>query len=153
MTADAPVSRTALFESLRKQWAATEDAARALQSKAGSKTSEGWSVSDTFRHLIDTSHNTASTIREMVATGTATIDPNHDANNLEGVAKFAALDEKMIPIELGTAHGIIWMYIQRFSEDDLQQKYSAFGNEMTLAQVLQAFAQHEAGHVEVASKA
>ena len=59
----------------------------------------------------------------------------------------------MLRIELNTAHGVIWMYIQRFSDEDLAQEFSLGGNSFSLGTVLSLLTQHEAQHVTEALEA
>ena len=80
----------------------------------------------------------------MLATGDFPADPS---GNQDGVDKFASLDYKMLRIELNTAHGVVWMYIQRFSDEDLAQEYSIGGNAFSLGAILGLLGQHEAQHV------
>ena len=84
----------------------------------------------------------------MLSTGRfSALDGDIDARRAFGIERFAALDGKMIPIELETAHGIVWMYIQRFSEEDFAQTYGIGDAEIALAGFLQMLAGHEASHV------
>ena len=84
----------------------------------------------------------------MLSTGRfEALDGDIDARRAFGIERFAALDGKMIPIELETAHGVIWMYIQRFSDEDLAQTFAIGDSEITLAGFLQMLAGHEASHV------
>ena len=145
MTADAPVSRDALFASLRTQWAESEAAVTRAAANFEAPGYEGWTVGDAFRHIVDTSHNTASLIRAMLASGE--FIPLGDERNAAGVAKFKALDAKMLPIEMDTAHGVVWMYIQRFSDEDLAKTYKVMGSDISLGQLLSLLLQHEAQHV------
>ena len=87
----------------------------------------------------------------MLATGE--FPPPDDERNAAGVEKFKALDYKMLRMELNTAHGVVWMYIQRFSDEDLAQKYNVMGTEMSLGAVLGLLAQHEGQHVTKALEA
>ncbi len=150
MTADAPVSRDALFASLRTQWAESEAAVTRAAANFEAPGYEGWTVGDAFRHIVDSAHNTASDIRAMLASGEFT--PPADERNAKGIAKFKALDAKMLPIEMDTAHGVVWMYIQRFSEEDLTKTYKVLGSDMSLGQLLWLYLQHETQHVADALK-
>tara|TARA_Y100000588_G_scaffold311834_3_gene338143 strand:- start:406 stop:927 length:522 start_codon:yes stop_codon:yes gene_type:complete len=148
MAAEAPVSREALFQTICEHWQRTEDAMAAVGDQFEKKAHEGWSVGDIFRHITALSHDTSSHVRAMIASGEFPVDPanNQEANQV-GIDKFASLDYKMLRIELNTAHGVVWMYIQRFSDDDLAQEYSIAGNSFSLGGILGLLAQHEAQHV------
>ena len=143
--ADGPVTRDALFQTLAEQWQKTEDAIAAVGDKFDEVAYDGWTVGDIFRHITGASHDQSAQIRAMLASGEFT--PPGDEGNAASVAKFKALDYKMLRIELNTAHGVVWMYIQRFTDDDLAQKYSLMGSEMSLGQILGLLAQHEGQHL------
>ncbi len=142
--ADAPTSRDALYDSLRTRWAESEAAVTRAAASFGAPAYAGWTVGDVFRHITDAAHRTASDIRAMLASDQFT--PPAD-RNATGIAKFSALDAKMLPIEMDTAHGVAWMYIQRFGDKDLARTYNVMGSDMTLGQVLELYADHEAQHV------
>ncbi len=143
--ADSDVmTREALFQKICEQWQRTEDAIGAVGEHFDKPCYDGWTVGDVFRHITFSNHNHSSQIRALLATGEF---PFSMDQNDEGNARFAALDYKMLRIELNTAHGVVWMYIQRFSNEDLAQTFSVTGNEATLGQILGMLAQHEAGHV------
>ena len=86
----------------------------------------------------------------MIATGEF---PADDSGNQDGVDKFASLDYKMLRIELNTAHGVVWMYVQRFSDEDLAQEYSIGGNSFSLGTIISLLTQHEHQHVTEALEA
>ncbi len=150
MAADAAVSREALFQTICETWQRTEDAIGALGDHFGKPSYEGWSVGDIVRHITAISHDTSSHVRTMLATGDFPADPS---GNQAGVDKFASLDHKMLRIELNTAHGVIWMYIQRFSDEDLAQEYAIGGNAFSLGAILGLLTQHEHQHVTEALEA
>jgi hypothetical protein len=132
MATDTPISRQELFAELRAQWLSTEEAAKEAQDQATTEVyKDGYTVGDVFRHITDSAHNTASDIRAMISTGTFNLE-GIDDRRAYGIERFAALDGKMIPIELETAHGVIWMYIQRFSDEDLAKTYGIGDGEVTL---------------------
>lgn len=151
MAADAAVSREALFQSILEQWQRTEDAMGAVGAQFDAPAYESWTVGDVFRHITASSHDTSSEIRAMLATGEFPIPD--DAASAAGIEKFASLDYKMLRIELNTAHGVVWMYIQRFSDEDLAQEYSIAGNNIALGALLGLLAQHEGQHVTEALEA
>ena len=150
MAADAAVTREALFQSMCEAWQRTEDAIGALGDHFDKPAYEGWSVGDVIRHVTATSHDTSARVRAMLASGEFPADPSV---NQGGVDKFASLDYKMLRIELNTAHGVVWMYVQRFSDEDLAQEYSIGGNAFSLGAILGLLAQHEAQHVTEALEA
>ena len=140
-----PITREALFQTLCEQWQQTEDAIAAVGERFDRPAHDGWTVGDIFRHLTAVSHDEAAAIRAMLATGEYAV-PGDEAN-AANVRKFAALDARMLHIELNTAHGVAWMYVQRFRDEDLAQTYRLMGNEWTLGQVIGVLARHEGQHV------
>lgn len=150
MAADAAVSREALFQTICEHWQRTEDAIDALGPHFDKPAYDGWSVGDIIRHVTALSHDTSAHVRAMIATGEF---PAEESDNQAGVDKFASLDYKMLRIELNTAHGVVWMYIQRFSDEDLAQEYSLGGNSFALGTLLSLLAQHESQHVTEALEA
>ena len=150
MAADAAVSREALFQTICEHWQRTEDAIGALGDHFDKPAYDGWSVGDIIRHVTALSHDTSAHVRAMIATGEF---PADESDNQAGVDKFASLDHKMLRIEINTAHGVVWMYIQRFSDADLAQEYSLGGNSFSLGQLLGLLAQHESQHVTEALEA
>ena len=145
MTAGAAVAREALFQTIRQYWQATEDAIAAVGERFDTPAHDTWTVGDIFRHITAANHEIASRIRKLIATGELPF--GGDEGNAAGVAKFRALDAKMLRIELNTAHGVVWMYIQRFSDDDLAQTYTEMGSQVLLGDVLLHRVLHEVGHV------
>ncbi len=150
MAADAAVTREALFQSMCETWQRTEDAIGALGDHFDKAAYDGWSVGDIIRHITALSHDTSAHVRAMLATGEF---PADESGNQAGVDKFASLDYKMLRIELNTAHGVVWMYIQRFSDEDLAQEFSLGGNSFSLGTVLSLLTQHEHQHVTEALEA
>ena len=149
MTADTTSTRETLFRSMCETWQRTEDAIAALGGHFGKQAYEGWTVGDVIRHITAISHDTSSHVRTLLATGEF---PLEDANQA-GIEKFASLDDKMLRIELNTAHGVVWMYVQRFSDEDLAQEYSLDGNNFSLGAILGLLTQHEHQHVTEALEA
>ncbi len=143
--ADAPVTREGLFQTICEQWQRTEDAIGAVGAQFGAPAYDGWTVGDVFRHVTATSHDLSANVRAMLATGEFPVPG--DEGNAAGIEKFASLDYKMLRIELNTAHGVVWMYIQRFSDHDLAQEYSISGNSFPLGTFLSLLTQHEGQHV------
>ena len=150
---EAP-SREALFTALREQWQTTEDAIAALETRfdAPAHGEGGWTVGDLFRHLTANAHNYPARIRGALASGGWTFGT--DEGNALGVAKFGALDARMLRIELNTAHGVAWMYVQRFTDDDLARTFPRpNGDPWTLDRIIRQLAYHEAWHVSEALEA
>ena len=145
------LTREGLFGEVCEHWQRTEDAIAALGAHFGTPCAGDWTIGDTFRHLTAASHIMSGRIRALLATGELPFPG--DEGNAEGVAKFASLDDKMLRIELNTAHGVVWMYLQRFSDEDLSQPFTIFGEEHTLGQVIRQRVLHEAGHVNEALEA
>ena len=150
--ADSPaITRESLFQALCEQWQQTEDAIAAVGEHFDKPAHDGWTVGDIFRHLTAISHGESAAVRAMLATGEYVI--TGDELNEAEVEKYRSLDYKMLRIEMNTAHGVAWMYVQRFSDEDLAQTYKLMGNDWTLGQVLGVVARHEADHVAVALEA
>ena len=145
------MTREALFQQVCECWQQTEDAIAALGEHFETQANDGWTVGDVFRHLTAASHIMSSRIRALLATGELPFPG--DGGNAVGVAKFASLDYKMLRIELNTAHGVVWMYIQRFSDEDLAHTFTLFGEEKTLGQIIRDRVLHEAWHVKEALEA
>ena len=151
MAATEAMTREGLFREVCACWQMTEDAIAALGEHFETRANEGWTVGDVFRHVTAASHIMSGRIRALLATGELPF-PGDDGN-AAGVGKFASLDYKMLRIELNTAHGVVWMYIQRFSDEDLAQTFTIFGEEETLGQIIRDRVLHEAWHVEEALEA
>lgn len=145
MMAEAAMSRDVLFQEILECWQRTEDAMAALGEHFDKPASGEWTVGDVFRHLTAASHIMSGRIRALLATGELPFPG--DTGNAEGIEKFRSLDYKMLRIELNTAHGVVWMYIQRFSVEDLAQTFTIFDEENTLGEVIRHRVLHEAGHV------
>lgn len=139
------MTREALFDEVCAVWQRTEDAIAALGEHFEAPCSGDWTVGDAFRHLTAASHIMSGRIRALLATGELPFPG--DSGNAEGVEKFRSLDYKMLRIELNTAHGVVWMYIQRFSDEDLAQTFTVFDEENTLGEVILHRVLHEGGHV------
>ena len=142
------MTREALFQEICETWQRTEDAVAALGPHFDTPAHEGWTVGDVCRHLTATSHMMSGRIRALLATGELPF-PGDDGN-AEWVEKFRSLDYKMLRIELNTAHGVVWMYVQRFSDEDLAQRFTIFGEEYTLGQVIRQRVLHEVSHIDEA---
>ncbi len=149
MTADTTGTREALFQSICETWQRTEDAIAALGDHFDKQAYEGWTVGDVIRHITAISHDTSAHVRTMIVTGDFPVEDENQA----GIEKFASLDYKMLRIELNTAHGVVWMYIQRFSDEDLALEYELGGNSFSLGSILGLLAQHEHQHVTEALEA
>ena len=145
------ITRDTLFQALLQQWQATEDAIAAAGAHFEEAGYEGWSVGDIFRDITSIAHDTAAQMREMIATGEHVLSTPEE--NMAGVERFRSLDYKMLRIELNTAHGVVWMYIQRFSDEDLAQRYAMGDGDIGLGELLGLLGQHETWHVADALKA
>ena len=143
--------RETLFQEVCEVWQRTEDAIAALGEHFETPCSGDWTVGDAFRHLTAASHIMSGRIRALLATGELPFPG--DSGNAEGVEKFRSLDYKMLRIELNTAHGVVWMYIQRFSDEDLAQTFTILDEEHTLGEVIQQRVLHETWHVNEALEA
>ncbi len=144
-------TREALFQEVCEVWQRTEDAIAALGEHFETPCAGDWTIGDAFRHLTAASHIMSGRIRALLATGELPFPG--DSGNAEGVEKFRSLDYKMLRIELNTAHGVVWMYIQRFSDEDLAQTFTIFDEKHTLGEVIQARVLHETWHVNEALEA
>ncbi len=151
MAAGAAVSREGLFRTIREHWQATEDAIAAAGQRFDRPAHDAWTVGDIFRHITAANHEIASRIRTLIATGELPF--GGDAGNTAGVEKFRALDSRMLRIELNTAHGVVWMYIQRFSDEDLAKTYPEMGKQVALGDILLHRVLHEVAHVAEALEA
>ena len=145
------MTREALFQEVCEVWQRTEDAIAALGERFEAPCSGDWTVGDAFRHLTAARHIMSRRIRALLATGELPFPG--DSGNAEGVEKFRSLDYKMLRIELNTAHGVVWMYIQRFSDEDLAQTFTIFDEEHALGEVIQQRVLHETWHVNEALEA
>ena len=145
------ITRDGLFQGLCEHWQHTEDAIAAAGEHFDKQGYDGWTVGDIFRHLTSIAHDTASQVREMIATGEHILSTAEE--NEAGVARFRTLDHKMLRIELNTAHGVVWMYIQRFSDEDLAQRYKMGDGDIGLGELLGLLGQHESWHMADALKA
>ena len=142
------MTRETLFQEICEVWQRTEDAVAALGEHFETPAGGDWTVGDVFRHLTAASHIMSGRIRALLATGDLPFPG--DSGNAEGVEKFRSLDYKMLRIELNTAHGVVWMYIQRFSEEELAQTFTIFDQENTLGEVIRHRVLHELSHVDEA---
>jgi len=145
------LTREALFQEVCEVWQRTEDAIAALGEHFEKPCAGDWTVGDAFRHLTAASHIMSGRIRALLTTGELPFPG--DSGNADGVEKFQSLDYKMLRIELNTAHGVVWMYIQRFSDEDLAQTFTIFDEEHTLGEVIQQRVLHETWHVNEALEA
>ena len=151
MADSSAMTRETLFQTLCEHWQHTEDAIAAAGEHFDKSGYDGWTVGDIFRHLTSIAHDTASQVREMIATGEHILSTAEE--NEAGVERFRTLDCKMLRIELNTAHGVVWMYIQRFSDEDLAQRYKMGDGDIGLGELLGLLGQHESWHMADALKA
>ena len=141
----------AVPDALRAEWQNTEDAIAAAGAHFEEAGYEGW----TWETSSATSPASPTT-RPAQHAG----DDRHGEHvlstpeeNMAGVERFRTLDYKMLRIELNTAHGVVWMYIQRFSDEDLAQRYKMGTATSGWASSSRLLGQHETWHVADALKA
>ncbi|MFN0096029.1 MAG: DinB family protein [Dehalococcoidia bacterium] len=150
------LTKADLIAAAKDQWMKSE-AAIAQAAKGnfdGAPAGGGWSASDTFRHIIDSAHRTPEMMEGLVKTGSlGNFLETLDGVNAEGIESFKTLKARMLPIELNTAHGIVWMAMQKLTAGDLAKKINFQGNEMALGDMLEfVLIGHEKSHVEAALK-
>jgi DNA-binding Lrp family transcriptional regulator len=145
------MTKAALIGAAKEQWAKTE-AAIAVASKGNFDAAPlggGWAAGDHFRHLIDLTHRTPELMEALVKTG-AVVDyfPKVDAINAAGIESFQTLKARMLPIELNTAHGIVWMAAQKLDDATLERTVDFSGRQMVLGDLLHfLWVGHEQQHV------
>jgi hypothetical protein len=140
------VNKAELIEAARAQWAKTEEAITA----AGKGKFDG-EAATTIRNLLGFVHNINDAIDEIVNGQPITSLKKGDT---DGSTRYAALQPNMLRIEMNTAHGIVWMAIQKFNDTSLKQKITWEGQEMTVAEFLEeATIKHEQAEIEKALKA
>ncbi|MFN0148545.1 MAG: DinB family protein [Dehalococcoidia bacterium] len=153
MATATPISKVDLIARARAQWAETEAsiAAVAKGNFDARPSAEEWSAAEIYRHIIDTVHKAPETIEQLVhGQPPAALSPGDP----QGLVDFASLNAKMLPIELNTAHGIVWMALQKLAEADLEKSFEAAGRTFTLGEFLNTIlVAHEAHHIEQAKKA
>lgn len=140
------MNKAELIAAAKEQWTTSEAAvAKAAQGNFdAAPAAGGWSAGDTFRHMIDAAHRTPEMMESLVKTGTLTLEDHNE----DGIASFKTLKARMLPIELNTAHGIIWMAAQKLTDADLDRTVEFLGNKMPLGALLrEVLVGHEQGHV------
>ena len=147
------MNKAELIAAAKQQWTKTEaSVGKAAKGNFDAKPADGgWSASEIFRHVIDTAHKGPEAIEELLKAGELkSLQPGDEA----GIKNFAALNAKMIPVELNTAHGIVWMALQKLKDADLEKEVSIMGGTHKFGDVTQMLLiGHEQGHVEQALKA
>ena len=152
MATAAPISKASLIADARKQWTHSEaSVAKAAKGNFEATPASGeWSAGNCYRHLIDTMHKMPDAIDQLVKAQPLTA---LSAGDEVGIKSFATLNAKMLPIELNTAHGIVWMALQKLTDRDLEKQVALGDHKMTLGAALQVFLiGHEQSHVEQALK-
>ena len=145
--------KTELLAAAKAQWAATEaSVAGVAKGKFDTAPASGdWSAADIYRHLIDTAHKTPEGLEQVVKGLPQTALAPGDES---GLKDFESLNARMLPVELNTAHGIVWMALQKLTDEDLDKTAEVGGGSFTVAQLLQLILiDHEKGHVEQARAA
>jgi hypothetical protein len=140
------VNKAELIEAAKGQWAKTEEAITA----AGKGKFDG-AAGETIRNLLGFVHNINDAIDEIVNGQPIASLKKGDT---DGSTRYKALQPNMLRIEMNTAHGIVWMSIQKFNDESLKQKVNWDGNEVTVADFLEDVAiKYERQEVEKALKA
>lgn len=140
------MNKAELIEAAKGQWAKTEEAITA----AGKGKFDG-AAGETIRNLLGFVHNINDAIDEIVNGQPITTLKKGDT---DGSTRYRALQPNMLRIEMNTAHGIVWMAMQKFNDESLQQKVTWEGTEMTVAQFLEeAVINYERAEIEKALKA
>ena len=147
------MNKVELIAACKQQWTKTEAAiAKAAKGNFDAQPADGgWSAGDNFRHIIDVAHKLPDGLDEFVKLGELkSLQPGDEV----GIKAFAVLNARMLPIELNTAHGILWMALQKLTDKDLEKEVSIMGGTHKLGDVAQMLLMgHEVGHVEQALKA
>ncbi len=151
--ATTAISKSDLIAAARAQWAITEASiAQAAKGKfEDASAPDQWSAGDCYRHIIDTMHKIPEAIEQLVHGEPQTALGPGDA---EGIATFKTLNSRMLPVELNTAHGIVWMALQKLTDADLEKEVELGGNKMRLGDLAKMLLiGHEQSHMEQALNA
>jgi hypothetical protein len=141
------MNKSELIAAAKAQWTQTEASiAKAASGKFNDRPSASeWSAAEIYRHLVDTMHKLPEAMEQLVKDQPMTVLTPGDAQGLED---FKHLHAKLLPIELNTAHGIVWMALQKLTDADLSKKVDLGGNPFTLEQLTTlVLIQHEQQHV------
>ena len=147
------MNKAELIAAAKAQWATTE-ASVAAAAKGNFDAKPGgaeWSAAEYYRHVVDVVHKTPEAIEQLKhgqpLTALASGDP-------QGLEDFKTLTAKMLPVELNTAHGIVWMALQKLTDADLEKSMEMGGRTFTLGGFLEIIlVGHEQQHIEDAAKA
>ncbi len=145
------MTKAELIAAAKAQWAATE-ASVAVAANGNFETAAAgeWPAGDCYRHLIDTMHKIPEAMEQILRGAPMTaLRPGDE----EGIQDFKSLNARMLPVELNTAHGIVWMALQKLTEPDLDRPMDLGGNAFTVGGLLElVLIGHEAAHAEQALK-
>ena len=146
------MNKAELIAAARAQWPKTEAmVSEAVKGNFDAKPAEGWSARTYVCHLIDTVHRTAQAIDAILHDQPLTMLKMGDE---EGAQKFIKLAPQTMPIELNTAHGIMWMALQKVSDADLEKELDLGQMKMTVGQLLEVLCiKHGETHANDALKA
>jgi hypothetical protein len=142
------MNKVELIAASRAQWAETEASiAKAAGGNFEAAPSDGeWSAGNCYRHLIDILHKLPEAIEDLKAGRGIT---NMKSGDTDGHAAFAALNAKMLAVEMNTAHGIVWMALQKLTDADLDMDVELGGNKMKLGAFIEMITiGHEKDHIQ-----
>lgn len=119
------MNKAELIAAAKTQWTHTEASiAKAAKGNFDAKPADGWSAGDTYRHMVDVVHKLPEGMTDLLTHGELkSLQPGDEV----GIAAFASLNARMLPVELNTAHGIVWMALQKLTEADLEKEVSIMG--------------------------
>jgi len=149
------MNRKELIAAAKAQWTKTEaSVAEAAKGDFEKPDAEGWSAGDCYRHIIDTVHRIPDAIDAALHDQPVT---NMAAGDPEGIARFKSLTAKTLPVEMNTAHGKLWMALQKLQDSDLDRQITVSlipGATPRMGDILETvILRHEQGHAEQALKA
>ena len=141
------MNKVELIAASRAQWAVTEASiATAAKGNFDAAAEGDWSAGNCYRHLIDILHKLPEAIEDLKAGKGIT---NMKPGDTDGHANFAALNAKMLSVEMNTAHGIVWMALQKLTDADLALEVDLGGNKMALGALIEMLTiGHEKDHIQ-----
>ncbi len=151
--ATTAISKADLIAAAKAQWSITEaSVAQAAKGKFEDRSApDQWSAGDCYRHIIDTIHKIPEGIEQLVKGEPLTALRPGDP---DGIANFKNLNSRMLPVEMNTAHGIVWMALQKLTDADLEKEVALGDNKMSLGALAHILIiDHEKTHVEQALNA
>ena len=141
------MNKAELIAAAKEQWTQSEASiARAAKGNFDGKPADGgWSAGDIYRHMVDVAHKLPEGFTDLLTHGELkSLQPGDEA----GIAAFASLNSRMLPVELNTAHGIVWMALQKLTEADLEKDVSIMGGTHKFGAIAPILlVGHEQGHV------